>query len=269
MKISKKDIFILAVLPLAVLAVSLLVRSPYHILSSLLFYGLPAAYLIIRFRGYASIFRHLIFIVIVSTPFAIVVDYIGIKSGLWLDPQVIFTNKLFGIIPFDDFIWMYSATFLITVLYATFFDFGNKKPIDRRMIYFAIPAAIILGIFFFLVLTHPAYFLWGGKYAYLKLGMAFFIPAVLFLIRFPEFFKKLSWITAYFFYVTLLLEQTASYLGQWVFKGTYLVMPFSLFGYGFVPLEELFFIGIIGPAALIAFYEIFDNGRLKIKSQIK
>lgn len=77
--------------------------------------------------------------------------------------------------------------------------------------------------------------------------------------RFPKFFKKSFGIVVYFFCITVLFEFTATSLEQWVFPAQYLFPPVSLFGLGLVPIEELFFVGMIGPLAAIAFYEFFDD----------
>jgi lycopene cyclase domain-containing protein len=258
---TKLDILILIGLPILSFIFSLLLRSPYHVFTTLLFYGLPAAYLILRYREYSFALKDLIFILIVSTPFAIIIDYIAILSGFWFDPQSIFGARFLGVIPGEDFIWMFAATYLVIIFYQTFIDKGKRELIDKRVGRLAVPAAMLLAIFFIMVAANNTqYFLWSGRYGYLALGTLFFLlPSVLFLWRFPRFLKKSLWVIIYFCYVTLLLELTATHLNQWVFMGEYIIKPFFLFGFGPVPLEELFFVGVVGPIAGIAFYEFFDD----------
>ncbi|MCX6751796.1 MAG: hypothetical protein NT161_03485 [Candidatus Nomurabacteria bacterium] len=258
---TKIDIAVLIGLPVISLILSLLFRSPYHVFTTLFFYGLPSLYLIFRYKEYFYAFKGLIYVLIVATPIAIIVDYIGISSGLWFDPYSIFVNRFLGVIPLEDLIWMYSATYLIMIFYQTFLDIGKKELINKKIIKFIIPALIALAIFFVLVLTNNSQiFFWHSKYTYTILCTIFFLlPSIIFLLFFPHFLKKSLSITVYFFYVTTFLELTTTYLNQWVFKGEYIIKPFSLFGFGLVSFEELFFVGIVGPIAAIAFYEFFDD----------
>lgn len=155
---------------------------------------------------------------------------------------------------------MFAGTYLIIIFYQTFLDYGKRELVDSKIVRFIIPGAIALGIFFFLVATNYLHFLYHSKYTYLTLCSLFFLlPSTLFLIRFPKFLKKSVGIIGYFFYVTMLFEFTATQLNQWIFTGMYIVKPISLFGLGFVPFEELFFVGIVGPITAIAFYEFFDD----------
>jgi hypothetical protein len=79
------------------------------------------------------------------------------------------------------------------------------------------------------------------------------------MFHFPKFLKKSLWVVGYFLYATILLELTTTHLNQWIFGGTYITKPFSLFGFGYVSFEELFFVGVVGPFAAIALYEYFDD----------
>ena len=59
----------------------------------------------------------------------------------------------------------------------------------------------------------------------------------------------------YFTYLTLLFEIVATFLKQWIFSGAYIFSPLNIFGNTPIPLEELFFVGFVGPLAAVAFYE--------------
>ncbi|MDB5259007.1 MAG: hypothetical protein JWO73_215, partial [Candidatus Taylorbacteria bacterium] len=58
---------------------------------------------------------------------------------------------------------------------------------------------------------------------------------------------------------TFLFEMIATYHGYWLFTGSYLFDPVSLGGIGHVPLEELFFVGMVGPIAGISFYATLNK----------
>ncbi|MFZ3019949.1 MAG: hypothetical protein WA051_00260 [Minisyncoccia bacterium] len=253
------DLCALILIPIFAVILSVFFHSKY-LISVLLFYFAPALYLIIRYRNYSFELKDLIFTIVFATPFAIVVDYIGTISGLWLAPSSIILPRFLGVIPLEDFLWMFTGTYLIIILYQSFFDRGKHELVDHKIWRFILPATMLMGLFLYLVDVNYQIFFWPGKYTYLVLCSVFFLfPATLFLSRYPKFFKKILAVTSYFFYVTFLFEFTATYLKQWIFTGSYIVNPISLFGFGSVAIEELFFVGIVGPIAAIAFYEYFDD----------
>lgn len=232
-------------------------------LSTILFYGVPGIYLSLRFGHLWQEKKGSLFAILVATPFAIIVDYVGIKSGLWYTPKSYLAIRFLGVIPWEDFLWMITGTYTIVMIYETLLDKGKHELLDRRMLYFILSAIIVLSAFFLLLIIGGSnIFVFNSEYTYLFLASVFFLlPAVLFILKFPKFLKKFLPLSAYFLYLTVLFEITATYLHQWVFTGKYLIPPLNIFGNASVAYEELFFVGIIGPMAAVAFYEFFDNGR--------
>lgn len=255
------DIILLILFPIIATAISIFIINSYP-LSTILFYGVPGIYLSLRFGHLWQEKKGLLFAILVATPFAIIVDYIGIQSGIWYTPQSYFATRFLGVIPWEDFFWMITATYTMVIIYETLLDKGKHELLDRRILYFLLSAAIVLGSFFLLLLLGRSDLLiFDSQYTYLVLGSVFFLfPTVLFVLKFPKFLKRFLPLSAYFLYLTILFEITATHLNQWIFTGIYLLPPLNIFGNAPIAYEELFFVGIIGPMAAIAFYEFFDNG---------
>lgn len=263
--LSLSEKLILILLPMVGVFLSVIFSVPY-IVSIFLFYVAPAIYLALQFGHWWQEKKAVIFAIVFSMPFAIIVDYIGIKSGIWYTPHSIFATRFLTTIPLEDFLWMIAGTYTIITIYETLLDKSKHELVDRRVLYFVFSAIFALGVFFFLLVSgNQQILVFNSKYTYLILATIFFLlPALFFLIKFPKFFRKLLPLLGYFFYLTFLFEVTATYLGQWVFNGQYIVPPLNIFGTAPIAWEELFFVGIVGPITAIAFYELFDNGRKNI-----
>lgn len=257
-----QDKILLILFPIIATIISIFLVNSYPI-STILFYGVPGIYLLLRFGHLWQGKKGLLFAIVVATPFAIIVDYIGIKSGLWYTPKSYSAVRFLGVIPWEDFLWMITATFTMIIIYETLLDKGKHELLDHRMLYFILSAAIVLSSFFLLLLVGRSdLFAFDSQYTYLAIGSLFFLlPAILFIIKFPKFLKRFLPLSGYFLYLTILFEITATYLGQWIFTGKYLLSLLNIFGNTPVAYEELFFVGVIGPMAAIAFYEFFDDDR--------
>jgi hypothetical protein len=51
----------------------------------------------------------------------------------------------------------------------------------------------------------------------------------------------------------------AVHLHYWEFEGHYLIPMLDVPGVGPIPYEELFFVGVVGPVAGVAMYELLDR----------
>lgn len=258
----KIDYIVLFCLPIIAILVSVKFTAPY-LVSIFLFYALPGIYLSFRYGHVWQVNKGLIFAILVATPFAIIVDFIGTQSGLWYVPNTLFSQRFLGIIPWEDFVWMITATYTMIIIYETLFDKSKRELINKRMWYFCSSAFLVLGSFFLLLIFgNSQWLVFKNDYTYLLLGTVFFLlPAILFTAKFPKFIKKSLPLMGYFLYLTLLFEITATFLTQWTFSGTYISPVLNIFGNTPIPFEELFFVGFIGPLAAIAFYEFFDDDR--------
>jgi hypothetical protein len=258
----KSDWFLIF-FPLVVIILSLGLGLPY-LVSILLFYFLPGCYIDLMYGTWRLLGRHLLFSLVVSVPFAVIVDFIGTSSHLWYVPHSVFGGRFLGILPYEDFFWMIAATYAMVTLY-DYFKFESKalkiSIMNRRMWRFVLLAVAALGCFFVLVSINPALFIWNTSWTYVLLGLIFFaLPALVLFLATRYEGKSAIPVVIYFFYFTLTFEIVGSRLKDWLFLGNYLLPRFTLFG-TFIPSEELLFVGIIGPLAAIGFYEYFDSRR--------
>ena len=254
------DCFWLGTIPLVSVLLTICLRTPY-LLSIFLFYGAPAIYISFRFLHLRQILKGVIFVVIVTIPFSIVVDYIGISSGVWYVPATLFSNRFLGVIPWEDFVWMFVATYSIFAIYVACVGNGTPKLINRRMGHFMLFAILGLSCFFLvLALGGRVVFVWPTRYAYFCVGLLFFLmPAAVLWRRSLKMLLRFFPFILYFLYLTVAFEMSVSVLALWIFPGTYLFPPLILFGQNPIPYEELFFVGIVGPLAAAGFYQYFEG----------
>jgi hypothetical protein len=253
--LSRVDYFWLGAIPVLSAWMCLAVKAPY-LISIFLFYGVPALYLALRRGDARQILIDLVFTGTVAMPFAIVVDYIGTLSRAWYVPNTLFPDRFLGLLPWEDFVWMFLVTYCIVSVYGMSYGNGKSELVGRRMAYFILFAILGLGAFFgILGLGRKAILAWPTQYAYVCLGCIFFlVPAIVSWWRPFKLLRHFFPLVLYFLYLTLIFEIIASILGLWLFPGPYFFSPFSLFGLRPIPYEELFFVGIVGPLVAIGFY---------------
>jgi lycopene cyclase domain-containing protein len=254
-----KDGFTLLALPLAGAAVSLWLKTPY-LASIFLFYGLPGAYITVASLQWWQAVKGATFAAIVALPLTTIMDFIGTSRDVWYVPQTIFPTRFLGVIPWEDFVWLFAATYTIVVFFQAYLDEGKREVINPKMWYFAAFASLLLVLFFSaLAFGEEAILLAQDRYSYLWLG-AFFVglPSGLYLGLFPQTAKRSTPLIAYFFYVTFLFELTAALLRQWTFPRTYLLAPVIFLGHS-IPYEEFVFVGVGGPMAAMMFYKLCDD----------
>lgn len=241
----------LILFPVVALLVVLLF-DPGYFASIFLFYFFPAAYLAaVNFKRIGI--QGIVFSFLIAIPFFVVVDYIGTVSRLWRVPSSIFSSKIFGILPIEDYIWLAAAALFSVAIYAK-----NKAVSWRGVWVLFVGSLLALAVFVFFLVKVPGTLIWSGKFAYLFIGSIFFlIPALILLIKHPKLFQAQLKPVLYFLCITSLFEFTATYYGYWEFSGNYILKPISFGGFGYVPFEELFFVGMVGPFAAAYFYENF------------
>ncbi len=239
--------------------------NPGYFASILLFYFAPALYVsfitISCERGRRSLLscKDLVsFSAIISVPFFLVVDYIGTASGIWVVPESAWSLsplRFFSILPLEDYLWLVCAVFLVLSYYVALQRVDVYKKTDLKKL--VLTSVFAVAIFAFLYWLYPSLLIWPGRYSYLIVGSVFFlVPGVLLSIRYRLFSDSFK-IIPYFLLSTFLFEIVATYKGYWLFTGSYLFDPVSLFGIGSVALEELFFVGVVGPLAGVALYNFF------------
>ncbi len=253
----KLDIFLLILFPIASVVLSLLLKANF-LLTTLLFFGLPSIWL--SFRTKHMVAKTALFSFIWAIPLTFFADYIATISGAWFVPHTVFPFRLFGVIPIEDFIWLFLASYSVLIFYEHFLDEGKHELIDKRMKYLVWPWIIFALVFTTILFTKPD--LLKISYSYFYLGLFFiFLPAVSFLSVFPRLLSKYVKTASYFFVLALLFELTGLHLNNWIFYDNgYFIGWVELFGYRF-PFEEFFFWFVIGAISVLSYYEFFDDDR--------
>lgn len=103
------------------------------LISTLLFYGLPAVYL--SWRTPKAVLRTLLFALAMTPPLVFIIDTLAHLTKTWW-VGTIFPFRLWGIIPVEDLLWGFLYTYSIVIFYEHFLDKGRHNLVDGRMKYF-------------------------------------------------------------------------------------------------------------------------------------
>ncbi len=252
--LKKIDIILLIIFPIIATVISLLIKANF-LVSTLLFFGLPASWL--SYRTPHKSLKTLIFSAIFALPFGIIIDYITAQDGSWYVPTTIFPFRLLGVIPIEDLIWGFLLVYTVVIFYEHFLDKGKHELIDKKMKYFILPAIILFILFLLIYSLNPDFL--RIKYAYLLIGIVLILlPSITFLSFFPKLISKYVKTACYFFILSFMFEMTGLQLNQWTFPGQNFIGWIEILGHKF-PFEEFFFWFIMVSIGILSYYEFFDD----------
>ncbi len=248
------DILVMVLLPAVSAGFSFAMKANY-LISTLLFFGLPALWCSLSARDRLG--KVALFSLLFSFPFTLLVDYLGAFNGAWWIPHSLFPWRLFRIIPVESFFWGFLYVYAVIIYYVHFLDKGKPVILATRMKYLLSLELLLLMIFFLTLWFKPS--LLKIKFAYFWIGtILVFLPAFVFLSFYPEQIFKFFKCVAYFFYLTATFEYTALRLGQWFFPGEEFIGWIKFFGYR-IPVEEALFWFILSPMGILSYYKYFDD----------
>ncbi len=233
---------------------TILVRPPF-LVSTLLFFALPAIYLLLRKP------RPLSRIAAASLLFGVILmfemDFLAQLNDAWAMARPLVAYRPFGFISLDFLIWGVFWVLFIITFYEHFFEHERGGSISPRFKYGLFPALAVLVVMLLFYWIKPAILHFG--YAYLALGIASLAPfafqvfrSKVFAGRFAVRFFKTA---LFFFFVHLAHELTAVWSGQWYFPGQF-IGHVELANITF-PIEEFVFWIVLSTAVLLANYEYF------------
>lgn len=229
--------------------------------SLILIFGIPSIYL--SFKTKKVIGKVALFSLLVSIPFAFIFELVALGDNSWTVPHSILPYRLLGLIPLEDFLWMFLVTYIILLFYEHFCDKKLTPQISKRMkimdrvLYIS---ALILLVIFLIdkdLLNIPYFYLYAGI-------VLFIIPITFFIFRYPHFIVPFFKVSAFFFYVHLLFELVGLKLNHWNFPGEHYLWIISLFGLRF-PIEEFLFVIVLGGFAACSYYEFFTDKKIDQK----
>ncbi len=252
----KLDIILLILFPVIATLVTLSLRLNYF-WAILLFSGPPVIYLSLRTPKVIA--KAALFSVVLTIPFGIIVNFIGIQDNSWYVPTTIFPFRLLGILPIEDIMGGFLLIYWVVIYYEHFLDKGKQKLVDGKMKYLMLLIVLLFIVFFALLANRPEFL--KIKYAYFWLGMILFVlPVISMLSIFPKLLSKYLKVTAYFATLLAMFEYTGISLNQWVFPGENYIGWVAYFGYR-IPVEELVFFVILLVIGILSYYEFFDDDR--------
>jgi len=149
--LKKLDIILLGTLPIAAAIVSLIFKTNL-LVSTMLFFGLPSAWL--SYRTKSAIKKTAIFAAIFSILMTPMLDYVAVVNGVWV-VSTVFPVKLFGTTPAEQFIWGFFFVYFLVIFYEHFFDKSKNEKINPRLKNFVIVFTILSLSFLFVVFINP------------------------------------------------------------------------------------------------------------------
>jgi len=195
-RLKKVDVILLVLFPIMAVVVSLLIKANY-LVSILLFFGLPAAWL--SYRTQHMIAKSGFFALTISIPLTILGNSIAVLNDAWRTTSM-FSYRVFGVFPVEDFLWSFMGFYLLIIFYEHFLNKGKHELVDERMKYFVWPAVFLVVLFLFVLFLKPDLLVF--KYSYLLIGFVFvLLPVVTFLSFFSSFNIKICQNSKLFFYL--------------------------------------------------------------------
>lgn len=252
-----RDIIVLLILPAAALVIST-TFSANLVWSSLLFFGMPSAYLI--WRKPEIFTKSFIFSFIFSFPLSVVIDALAVFDKGWYIPESIVPYRLFGVATLEVYVFDIFWVLFSVLFYEYFFD--RQKGSERfpkaykyLLLLFLVLMLAVVGAYYGnpSLLVIPYFYAWASV-------ITVMFPLFLFGYYFRKFIPRLTIAALYFFYVMFLFEVAAFWGEQWIFPGTHFIGWVEVFGISF-PFEEFVFWMIFATPALLAYYEFFADDR--------
>ena len=251
----KLHLVVLSAHPFVASAISLAVGADPFI-STLLFLGVPSAYMTYIFPSFAL--KSGIFSVILAIPFVFIVDYMGHFNGQWYIAMTDFPFRILNLVPFEDLIWAFLLSYFMLTFYEYFFDTHRDHALWpdhlKYLILLLFGAALIvlsLSVFKPSLLLIPYFYLCVGTVGIL-------LPIIIEFARKPHLMQRAFMVGAYFFVFALVYELTALKIGWLVFPGKDFIGWVSLSSLSF-PFEEFFFWILLTAMAAVTYYEYFDD----------
>jgi hypothetical protein len=256
-KVSRStDLYILIALILAAIPITVLAHVNF-LTSTLLFFGIPSAYLIWKKPGNfkKALYGGLLLGLVLGFAF----DFIAEFNHAW-GWKVSFALPInfFGIVSLDIIIWYFLWVFLVIAYYEYFIEHDSSKKIS--------PLAkwILLGGLCLDILVVALWHVFPQalvmKHAYAELGTITLVVCALLLYRRPRLIHKVLRLLPFFTFMYLVYEITALSQNLWTFPGAY----YGSVAIGSInfPLEELV-VWIFASSAIVATYYEFciDDGK--------
>lgn len=249
-----KQLRILYILPLVAVIFSLVTHANY-LGTILFFWGVPSLLLTIWASQKAL---KTTLLALSATVFLVNLDIIFYVSRQWYVESTIFSHRLLGIVAWEDILYFFLFVYFPVIFWEHFYERQTFERLwTRRMT--RLTGVCVLFFLAILVAWVWAPILLQIPYFYLIATILLvIIPLVLEVRANPRFGLKFIRVSLYFGYVAILYELTGLYLGLWNYPSHQFVGWIEIVGLRF-PIEELFAWILFGAAAILSWYEYFDD----------
>ena len=249
--------FYLLLNPLFVFILALQFKLPF-ISTILLYYLLPIISLFPLCTTKVKV-KGAIFSLVTGVIIGTCLDFVFTYSGIWWVSDSVFNFRLLNQVPVEDILWGFSNIYLIVLFYEVFFDKNSalaKNENQRSLWLLAILTVVIFSSIYVInpELLFISQFYWIGGVVLL------IIPMVLFFIRYRKTGLKIFLTGLYFFYLSLLFEIGAVFLGHWGFYGDVYLLKLTISNVT-IPFEEFFFFIVILAGSMLVYYEFYFDDR--------
>ncbi len=249
-----KKVDLLVLIGLAVFAVvTSYATQATFLFSALLFLGLPSAYLLFRSRTKKK--EAFVGTLIFGVLYCFLLDYMAELNHAWYwqPDQLIFQNKIFGVVTPDAIIWTALWVLLVILFYEHFIDKDRKDRVSKRSWVVLVIGLILFATILWLQASDPGRL--KVEYAYLIFGFCSIVTLFYVMWNKPSILPKISKAALYFIPLYLVYEIVGRSLDQWHFPGNY-VGGIVIGPVGF-PLEEFLFWIVLSSIVVIGGYELF------------
>jgi len=227
--------------------------------SLIIVFGIPSAYL--SFRSKEKVKKVALFSFLVSVPVALLVELVAFWDHAWVIPHSVFSFRILGFSPLENYLWQFLTVYMVLIFYEHFCnkefqsDFSKRTPLMLAALYALTFVVIILFSIKSSLLRIP--------YPYIWLCVPLFVmPIILFLARYPRFFRNFLKVQFFFLYIHLIFELIGVKLNHWVYPSSHYIGWVTLLGQRF-PVEEFLFVMLCGAFAACTYYEYFTSKNMK------
>ena len=225
--------------------------------SLILVFVIPSAYLSIKSRKLIK--KVSVFSLAASIPIALIFELLGVGEKAWVIPNSIIPWRLFSFSPIENYLWQFLTVYTIIIFYEYFCNKSFQPNISRKIKLMNLILYSLAGLLVVVYLINSE--LLNIKYSYIWPGIILFIiPSLLFLIKKRYFLKSFLKVQLFFLYSHLIFELIGVKLGHWLYTSSNYIGLVKILGQ-VIPVEELFFVMIIGALAACAYYEFFTYER--------
>lgn len=224
-----------------------------YLFSTLLFFAIPSLYVTLK---HPELFRTLAtYAIAIGVPFVLIIDAIGVYNHAWWETSI-FSQRIFGLVPFDTVLWAILYSYAITALYEYFFAQRKAVVLSKNFWKFETGLLGALVIFLASFSFHREWF--TVQYFYtVFVGVFYVLISLIGLVHKPAKFSRL-WTQCLFFSILLLIgELGALAANHWGFSGSQYLGMIHIANLSF-PFEEMIWILTGVPAFLYAYLQLTD-----------